>query len=198
MKTELLKCLVKIQNLYRWWTVIKNGLPEVCTCLWITEHRKSQPYCQKIHNFCLQSNGKVIFQKLCSELVDYLQRGTPFFPFGTELWKFPNHLYKFHLEPFLTEWVGRNAWKMNGKQNLIPLVGDFGNCLPGFPIMQWTHRLDFSCNWYAPNTNVTVAIRSTLATCYIETWKSILCILFLLLQIRVVPADNSCLFASVR
>ena len=49
---------------------------------------------KKSGNFGLKSNGKVIFQKFRSEIVEYLQRYSSF-PFGMEWWKFPYHLLNF-------------------------------------------------------------------------------------------------------
>ena len=45
-------------------------------------------------NFCWKSNGTVIFWKIRSEIIDYLQT-YPLFPFGTERRKFTHHLINF-------------------------------------------------------------------------------------------------------
>ena len=49
---------------------------------------------RKFGNFSLKSNGKVIFQKFHSEIVEYLQRYSSF-SIGTEWRKFPYHLQNF-------------------------------------------------------------------------------------------------------
>ena len=47
-------------------------------------------------NFGLKSNGKVIFRKFCSEIVEYLQMYSSFsVRNGTERRKFPYHLLSF-------------------------------------------------------------------------------------------------------
>ena len=46
-------------------------------------------------NFGLKSNGKVIFRKFRSEIVEYLQRYSSFSRLGTERRKFPYHLLNF-------------------------------------------------------------------------------------------------------
>ena len=65
---------------------------------------------RKSGNFGLKSNGKVIFRKFHSEIVEYL-RGTPLFPFRTERQKFPYHLQNFPVSSL------SSAEKNEGKSN---------------------------------------------------------------------------------
>ena len=60
---------------------------------------------KKSGNFSLNSNGKAIFRKFRSEIVEYL--------YGTEQRKFPYHLLKFAVSSLLS--AENNYGKLNCK-----------------------------------------------------------------------------------
>ena len=68
---------------------------------------------RKSGNFCLKSNGKVIFREYPVRKLNGTSRGTPLFPLGTEQRKFPYHLLNFPVSSLLS--AENNYGKSNCK-----------------------------------------------------------------------------------
>ena len=85
---------------------------------------------KKSGNFGCESNGTVIFRKIRSEIVDYLQRYL--FPFETERRKFPYHLPNFPAPVFHQSKIITRNQIANGKRHLVRLVCWFWKPLPLF------------------------------------------------------------------
>ena len=74
------------------------------------DRRAAYHLTKKSGNFGLKSNGKVIFRKFRSEIVEYLRR---YSSFGTERRKFPYHLVNFPVSSLSS--AGNNHEKSNCK-----------------------------------------------------------------------------------
>ena len=129
------------------------------------ETRGAYHLVRKCGNFGLKSNGKVIFRKFCSEIVEYLQRYSSF-SVRDEQWKFAYHLLKVSsFQSLISRKQLREIEVQMVSAILFGLFADFGKTLT---IIQRSSQPFILTNGKHPYLSPTVCHR----VCRLFLWRS--------------------------